>query len=47
MYANLGMAVEGGANTRPGKAAGKGENAGVGATLEDGYAGGTAMDWFA
>jgi len=41
------MAAEGGANACPRKAAGKGGSASPGATLEGGYASGTAIDWFA
>jgi len=42
-YADLVTAAEGGANTVPGEAAGRGENASPGAVLEGGYASGTAV----
>ena len=41
------MAAEGGANACPCKAAGKGGSTSPGATLEGGYASGTAVDRFA
>ena len=41
--ADLVTAAEGGANTIPGEAAGRGENASPGAALEGGYANGSAV----
>ena len=46
-YANRGTVAESGANACPCKAAGKGEEASPGTTLEGGYASGTAVDRFA
>ena len=46
-YASTVKAREGGANTLPGKATGKGEKASRGAALEGGYAAGTAAAGFA
>ena len=46
-YASTVKATEGGANTLPGKATGKGEKASHGAALEGGYAAGTAAAGFA
>ena len=46
-YANPGTVAEGGANTCPRKAAGKGGSASPGAMLEGGYASGTTVDRFA
>jgi len=46
-YANRGTVAESGVNACPCKAAGKGEEASPGTTLEGGYASGTAIDWFA